>query len=432
LPIRIEPAELKGQIKVPPSKSISHRAIICAGLAQGLSRIENIVMSQDILATVEGMTALGANIRVVEEAAIPGAGGDQGQILEIKGIGYPQTAKKIIDCRESGSTLRFLLPLASLTGQAVTFEGKGRLKERPLAEYYRIFDEQGVKYANNRGFLPLTVQGSLYPGEFSLRGDVSSQFISGLLFALPLLDGDSRLHITTEVQSEGYIHLTLDVLHKFGIEVEQTSPQEFRIKGNQRYKAASYKVEGDYSQAAFWIVAAVIGGRIDCLDLRPQSLQADRAIVEIVKEMGGDIRFKQDILSARRTSTYGTTIDASQCPDLVPVLAVLASLSQGTTRIVNAGRLRLKESDRLKAIASELNKLGAQVQELEEGLEIEGVESLKGGVEVDSWNDHRIAMALAVASLRCQQAVTLTGFEAVSKSYPNFWDDFKMLGGRMQ
>ena len=435
--IRIEPGALKGNISIPPSKSIGHRAIICAGLAEGSSRIENIIMSQDILATMEGISALGARIRAVDEPDIAddkatrSKSKSESKSLEIEGIAYPQAPKSSIDCRESGSTLRFLLPLASLTGQAVTFTGQGRLKERPLDEYYKIFREQGVKYITEKGVLPLTVQGRIQPGEFNLRGDISSQFISGLLFALPLLQTHSVVNITTEIQSKGYIDLTLDVLHKFGIMVERKTSQEFWIKGKQKYRPSHFRVEGDYSQAAFWIVAGIVNGRIECLDLRPDSLQADREICSIVKKMGGDLRLEHEILSVRPSTTCGTVIDVSQCPDLVPILAVLGSLSRGTTRIINAGRLRIKESDRLRAMATELNKLGAQVRELEEGLEIEGVDYLKGGVQVDSWNDHRIAMALAVAALRCRQAITLTGFEAVNKSYPHFWDDFRMLGGKI-
>ncbi|NLM21490.1 MAG: 3-phosphoshikimate 1-carboxyvinyltransferase [Peptococcaceae bacterium] len=431
--IRIEPGALNGNIRIPPSKSIGHRAIICAGLAGGSSRIENIIMSQDILATVEGISALGARIRAVTNAELADeeATGSKTKTLEIEGIAYPQAPKSPIDCRESGSTLRFLLPLAALTGQTVTFTGRGRLKERPLDEYYKIFSKQGIKYTTEKGALPLTVQGSIQPGDFSLRGDISSQFISGLLFALPLLPADSVVNITTEIQSKGYIDLTLDVLHKFGIMVESRTPQEFRVKGKQKYRPSHFRVEGDYSQAAFWIVAGILNGRIDCLDLRPDSLQADREICPIVKRMGGKLKLNQEILSVRPSETSGTVIDVAQCPDLVPILAVLGSLSRGTTRIINAGRLRIKESDRLRAITTELNKLGAQVRELEEGLEIEGVENLKGGVQVDSWNDHRIAMALAVAALRCRQAVVLTGFEAVNKSYPHFWDDFRMLGGKI-
>lgn len=421
----IEPSRLEGKIKIPPSKSISHRAIICAGLAEGLSRIENVMFSEDIAATLEGMKALGTITRGMQAFE----DGEQPCTLSIRGNPTLNIGKDLINCRESGSTLRFLIPLATRTGAKVTFTGQGKLGERPLEAYFQIFKEQGIEYYTAEGFLPLTIKGSLKPGNYQLKGNVSSQFISGLMFLLPLLDGVSRIIVTTELESRGYVDLTIDVLQKFGIEVENKEYREFSIQGNQKYESCNYRIEGDYSQAAFWIAAAILGGKIDCLDLNPVSLQGDRTIFDIAREMGADIKVRAEGLQVKAALTQGTVIDAEQCPDLVPVLAVLASLSRGTTRIVKAGRLRIKESDRLRAITTELNKLGARIQELEDGLKIEGVESLQGGT-VDSWNDHRIAMALAVASLRCSEPVRITGFEAVKKSYPHFWKDFKKLGGK--
>jgi len=418
----IEPSGLQGRIRIPPSKSISHRAIICAGLAQGTSSIGNIILSEDIEATLEAISALGACVEKDPE----------NYTLEITGTSFPRRVKQSIDCRESGSTLRFLIPLAALTGTAITLTGKGRLKERPLDEYYKIFDQQGIKYKTDRGFLPLTLEGNLNPGIYSIRGDVSSQFISGLLFALPLLSGNSKIVVTTEMESRGYIDLTIDILEKYGIKVENNHYREFLIEGNQKYNKTNYNIEGDYSQAAFWIVAASLRGSIDCLGLNPESVQGDRMIIDITGKMGAHIEQTQEGLSIKTAVTRGTVIDAAQCPDLVPVLAVLGAFSQGITTIVNAGRLRIKESDRLKAIATELNKLGAKVQEFDEGLKIEGVEILEGGTVVDSWNDHRIAMALAVAALKCKKPVEITGFEAVKKSYPHFWDDFYKLGGKIK
>jgi len=418
--IVIEPSELKGRIKIPPSKSISHRAVICAGLSEGTSNLKNIMLSEDIKATLEGIHALGAVIQDTESLRITGS--------------YPLLPSAgTINCRESGSTLRFLIPLATLTGEAVTFTGEGRLGQRPLNQYYRIFDQQEIKYKTPaNGYLPLTVEGRIQPGTFSIRGDVSSQFITGLMFALPLLDEDSKIEVTTELESRSYIDLTIDVLQKFGIIIENRHYREFLVRGKQQYKSTNYEVEGDYSQAAFWIVAASLGGNIDCLGLNPYSLQGDSVILDILREMGADMEQKQGSLVTKTALTGATVIDASQCPDLVPVLAVLGALSEGVTHIINAGRLRIKESDRLKAISTELNRLGAKVQELDEGLKIEGVKSLRGGTAVDSWNDHRIAMALAVAALKCREPVTITGFESVRKSYPNFWNDFCELGGKIK
>jgi 3-phosphoshikimate 1-carboxyvinyltransferase len=438
--LEIVPSPLEGQIRIPPSKSISHRAVICAGLAEGISRIENVVFSEDIAATLDGMRAMGTTLKgvasPVREMIFDSKGLDNKRLahgepytLNIQGNPALNLNSDLIDCRESGSTLRFLIPLATRSGEKVSFSGQGKLRERPLDIYYQIFKEQGIEYRTTGDFLPLTIKGSLKPGIYTLKGNVSSQFISGLLFLLPLLAEDSKIIMTTPLESQGYVDLTINVLERFGIKVENKDYQEFVIKGKQKYQSCNYRVEGDYSQAAFWIVAGILGGRITCLDLNPDSLQGDRAILKIVRDMGADLQVKDTGFKVLSGQTTGTVIDARPYPDLIPALTVLASLSKGTTHIVNAGRLRIKESDRLKAMTTELNKLGARILEQEEGLIIEGVESLKGGT-VESWNDHRIAMSLAVASLRCSEPVRLKGFEAVNKSYPHFWENFSELGGR--
>ncbi len=423
--IKINPSKLKGEIKIPPSKSMSHRAIISAALAEGVSKVDNLIFSDDIKATLDGMRSLGTHVECIETEA-----NQDIHSVTLRGNSDIRAIDTAIDCKESGSTLRFLIPFACLTGESVTFTGRGKLVERPLNTYYNIFDEQDIEYKNNDGKLPLEVKGALKPGTFKMKGNISSQFITGLMFVLPLLEGDSKIEITTNLESKGYVDLTMDVLRKFGIEVECNDYKEFLIEGNQKYKSIDYRVEGDYSQAAFWIVAGLLSGNISCKDLNIDSLQGDKAILDIVQEMGGKLEIERDLIKVNDSDTKGITIDASQCPDLVPILTVLGALSKGTTKIINAERLRIKESDRLKAISTELNKLGADVKELEDGLIIEGKEQLKGGT-VDSWNDHRIAMALAVASIKCTDPVTITGSSAVKKSYPNFWEDFRKLGGRL-
>ncbi|MDI6705773.1 MAG: 3-phosphoshikimate 1-carboxyvinyltransferase [Bacillota bacterium] len=422
--VKINPAKLNGEIHIPPSKSLSHRAIICAGLSDGVSVIDNLMFSDDIEATLNGMKSLGTDIQRTE------IGPHQDiYCVTLKGNSKVRVMNATIDCRESGSTLRFLIPFAGIAGEKITFTGRGRLSERPLDAYYEIFDQQNIQY-NNNGRLPLEVRGTLKPGTFKIKGDISSQFITGLMFVLPLLDGASRIEITTGLESKGYVDLTIDILKKFGIEIENNDYTGFYIKGNQKYRSRYYRVEGDYSQAAFWIVAGSLGGRIKCIDMNTDSLQGDKAILDIVKKMGAILEIGEDFVKIKESRTHGTVIDASQYPDLVPIIAVLGALSSGTTKIINAERLRIKESDRLKAISTELNKLGANVRELEDGLIIEGKEELKGGT-VDSWNDHRIAMALAVASIRCTGPVIITGSGAVKKSYPQFWRDFKKLGGKI-
>jgi 3-phosphoshikimate 1-carboxyvinyltransferase len=303
------------------------------------------------------------------------------------------------------------------------------LAQRPLNSYYEIFDKQNISYTTEKGGLPLTVEGKLKPGVYELRGDVSSQFITGLIYALPLLDGDSTIKITTEMESIGYIDLTIDVLKKFGVTIEHNNYREYYIKGNQKYQKRDYRVEGDFSQVAFFLAAGVLGGEIECLDMREDSLQGDKAIVDIIKNMGGKVAFENGILKASKSDLKGTVIDASQCPDLVPIAAVLGALSEGTTEIINAARVRIKESDRLKAIATELNKIGADVIEREDSLLIHGKKWLTGGT-VNSWNDHRIAMAMAMASIRCTEKLVIEDSGSVKKSYPHFFEDFKSLGGK--
>lgn len=421
--VKINPAELKGQIAVPPSKSISHRMLICASLAQGESIISNIALSDDITATLNGIKALGAKVSHVK--ANPD---NETCDVIIKGRGFPEIVEHAIDCMESGSTLRFLIPIALLAGKEITFTGRGRLSQRPLDVYCRIFEKQGIYYYTNTGGLPITFSGRLKPGVFHVEGNVSSQFISGLLFSLPLLDSDSEIIVTTPMESKGYIDLTIDVLKKFSIQVENHDYKCFKVKGKQAYKPANCRVEGDYSQSAFWLIAGILNGNITCKDLDSNSLQGDKSIIDILAKMGAAVVAKDNFVSTRTSETFGITIDASQIPDLIPPLAVLGALSRGTTRIINAGRLKLKESDRLKAISSELAKLGANITEFPDGIEIYGQDMLEGGA-VDSWNDHRIAMAKALAALRCKNPVIIRNSDSVSKSYPNFWSDFRKLGG---
>ena len=409
---------LMGNVKVPPSKSMAHRAIICASLSKGISKIENIDFSDDIIATMEAMKALGAKIYQIE----------------VHGINHNEVNKelKIIDCNESGSTLRFLVPISLLIPGKKKFIGRGNLGKRPLNTFYEIFEQDNIGYSFEEGVLNLQIEGTLKGGEYYLAGNISSQFITGLLFTLPLINRDSKIVITTEMESKGYIDLTLSALRDFGIEIINNDYKEFIIKGNQEYKARNYKVEGDYSQAAFFLTANAIGNKVEIDDVLANSAQGDKEAIDILSRMGMTVQWnksKNGIIPAENNDLKATIIDGSQCPDIIPVLSVAAALAKGTTKIIKAGRLRIKECDRLKAVASELTKLGAKIEEKEDGLIIEGVESLKGGVEVWSWKDHRIAMTLAIAATRCKEPIVLKDYECISKSYPSFFNDYRRLGG---
>lgn len=419
--VKIFPKKLKGSINIPPSKSLAHRAIIAAGLARGESIIDNIVYSKDILATIYGMKNFGVSINEIEK--------NNNKLLNIKGVNKIQIQNNVIDCIESGSTLRFLIPIALLQNEReVTFIGSGKLPQRPLDEYYNIFNKKNIFYQNEKGNLPLRVKGKLKPGEFYLKGDISSQFITGLMFVLPLLCGDSKIIITSKLESKAYVDLTMDILNKFGVKIENNNYKEFYIKGNQSYVPRNYNVEGDFSQGAFWLVAGAIGEEMSCKNLNINSLQGDKEIINIIKYMGGIININNDCIKVISSKLKGITIDASEIPDLVPILAVAGTVSSGVTKIINAKRVRIKECDRLHAIACELNKIGGEVEELEDSLIIKGNKKLKGGI-VDSWNDHRIAMAMAVASTVCEESLIINNSKAVEKSYPNFWEEFRNVGG---
>lgn len=420
--IEVLNTKLEGKVKIPPSKSMAHRGIICASLSSGVSVIDNIDYSDDINATIDAMVSLGAVIDKNEDK------------LTITGALHKdakRSAARTVDCNESGSTLRFLVPISLLFDGMTKFIGRGNLGKRPLYTYYNIFKEQGIKYNAVDNKLNLMVKGRIKAGEFVLPGNISSQFITGLLFTLPLLEGDSKIIISTELESKGYIDLTLACMKDFGIDIENRDYREFIIKGGQSYNSRNYRVEGDYSQGAFYLSANALGSKVELLDLREDSLQGDKEAIDILERMGAKFEFKDSITIKDNCKLKSTLIDASQCPDIIPVISLVAALSEGRTEIINAGRLRIKECDRLKAVATELNRLGAKVIEKEEGLIIDGVEELEGGIEVWSWKDHRIAMTLAIAATRCKNPIIIKDYDCVAKSYPSFFDDYKMLGGKV-
>ncbi len=387
--IKITPNKLGGEMKIPPSKSYSHRALIAAFLGGG--KAVGVGESADISATRNCLEAM--------------------------------RDKRKLFANESGSTLRFMIPIALAVNGCVEISGSKRLMERPLDDYFKIFDRFGIEYRLEND--TLYAKGKLKGGIYTLRGDVSSQFITGLLFALPLLEEDSEIVITTKLESRAYVDMTLDVLKKFGIEVVEKTGG-YSVRGGQKYKNAEYNVEGDYSQAAFFLAM----GNLTLTGLDENSLQGDKKIVDVYRQMGMTIEGVENGYKTNGRAMKNITVDVSQIPDCVPVLAAVMSLCEGEGRIENAARLRIKESDRLQAVTEELKKIGADIEEGEDYLVIKGKKTLSGGV-CDSHNDHRIAMALATISPYCTGDVVITGAEAVNKSMPDFWERFEKLGGKI-
>lgn len=403
--IQITPRHLSGTVTPPPSKSMAHRLLIAAALGSGISTVRGVAMSQDVEATLRCLTSLGGRWR---ETA-PGT-------LEITGIGgrrsTPGTALPHLDCGESGSTLRFFLPIALAVAGGGVFTGQGRLMARPQGPYLDLFREKGIFCEQTGG--TLTVRGTLEPGEYHLPGNVSSQFFTGLLFALPLLDGPSTIVPTTAVESWDYILMTLDALTGAGVTAAEphTPGEAFRVCP-AAYQPFDRTVEADWSQAAFWYAAIALGSQLELTGLNAFSVQGDMAVVPHF---------------LRLTQPGDQEIDVSGIPDLLPPLAVMAAVRSGTTRFVNAARLRMKESDRLSTITAALTALGAEVHEEPDRLIIVGKPSLPGGT-VHSANDHRIAMMAAIAATGCTGPVTIRGAECVQKSYPDFWEVYRSLGG---
>jgi 3-phosphoshikimate 1-carboxyvinyltransferase len=403
--VKITPMKLSGKVGAPPSKSAAHRALLGAALASGVSRILNLSYSQDIEATMNAVKCLGAEVE------------DLGSVVRVSGICQGENLDNVlIDCNESGSTLRFIIPIALAIGGSFSVTGRGRLLERPLDDYYKIFDSQGIFYRKDKD--RIYFEGKLSGGVYELSGNVSSQYITGLLFALPMLSDDSEIVITTPLESVGYINMTLEMLSKYGIKIDASEDlRHFYIKGNQKYKARDCEIEGDYSQAAFYYVANAIGNNIEICGLSEESSQGDKAILDVIKIMN--------------TQKDERTIDVSQIPDLVPIMTVLATQTEGTTHIVGAARLRIKESDRLSAITCELTRLSARIDEHEDSITVYGKTQLHGGV-VDSHNDHRIAMSLAIAATVADNDVIISGADSVRKSYADFWDQYCSLGGKIE
>jgi len=410
--VTLRPGPLCGEISAPASKSQAHRLLICAALSQRPVTLHLDGSSNDIEATARCLEALGASME------------RSGHSICVT-PGRPGEDDALIFCGESGSTLRFLLPVVGALGARAIFCREGRLPERPLAPFDAVLAAHGMALREDGAHL--LASGRLLPGDFELPGDISSQYSSGLLFALPLLSGESRIRIRGAVQSAGYIDLTLDALRLAGVEVFP-EPGGFRVPGGQRYQLPrTCAVEGDWSNAAFFLcMGALSRAGVRVSGLRPDSRQGDRAVLDILARFGAEITPQPDGAVVRRGRLKGVPIDAGQIPDLVPPLAALAALCEGETVITNAARLRLKESDRLATTAQLLRSLGADADERPDGLVIRGAAQLPGGT-ADTCGDHRIAMAAAVLACGCAGPVTIRGAECADKSYPRFWADLGKL-----
>ena len=398
--IKITPSKLSGKLIVPPSKSISHRMLICAAFCDGTTHIDNLLECMDLHATINALTALGTKIN-----------GKDGS-YDITGITQP-SKKAAVDCFESGSTLRFMIPIFSAFGCEAEFTGRGKLPERPITPLIEPMTENGAVFETLS--MPYRVKGRLNGGKYYIDGSVSSQFITGLLFALSVLSKDSEIILTTRLESKPYVNITIDCMKQFGVGVCETENGYF-IKGGQKYQPHNCTVEADMSQSAFFLAANCAGSDIELTNLNLNSVQGDKAIVDIAEKFrnGGDL----------------SVIDASDIPDLVPILAVLGTFGSERSVIYNAQRLRIKESDRLVSTAAMLNALGGNVEVTDDGLIIDPVGSLHGGT-VDGAGDHRIVMAAAIAATRADGEVIIKGAQAASKSYPDFFKDYTKLGGKV-
>lgn len=405
--------EAFGEVTVIPSKSAAHRLLISAALADVPTEIVCNASSKDIAATVRCLNSLGA------------------EICERDGVYFVTPIKKKEKaeafCGESGSTLRFLVPVAAALGGEVTFDGEGRLPTRPMQVLVECMEENGAEIEYN-GILPLTTRGGMKSGKYKIPGNISSQFISGLIFALPLLSGDSIIEISGKIESLPYIEMTLDSVKKFGIRAE-FSENTIKIPGGQKYTSPGrLTVEGDWSNAAFWLCLGALSEKgITCHGIKKDSIQGDREIVNILKRFGAEVNQDEESVTVRKGKLSGISIDAVAIPDLAPIITVVASVSEGETVIYNAERLRIKESDRIESTVAMLKNLGGESYPTEDGIRVIGKEKLSGG-KVDSFNDHRIAMSAAISAAVCSGAVTIMGAEAANKSYGDFFERYASLG----
>lgn len=409
--IKLSPGFVSGTVSAPPSKSFSHRALFAAALCGKKVEVKNISLSNDILSTVDCLKQLGADIKVTGNTAV------------VDGTSIKCGGNAIFNARESGTTLRFIIPVAAVLQKNSVINGGGRLPYRPIDEYFNLFDENGIEYSHEEGKnLPLIINGGFESTDFNIRCDKSSQYASGLMMCGMIKP--VNVNITSEIVSKPYLDITAEVLRLFGRNVK-VCKNAYSVSGGKT-ETDTCTVEGDWSQAAFYLCAAAINGNITLKNVKINSVQGDFEIVNILKRFGADVEFGNESVTVKKSSLTATDFDGENIPDLVPVLSVLACFAKGETIIRNVSNLELKESNRIEAICDEVKKLGGIISYNGNDLAITGVKHLKGG-KTDSHNDHRIAMSMAVASVGCTDSVTIKGYRSVNKSYPTFFEEWSCL-----
>lgn len=412
--LKVYPSTIKGEISAISSKSYAHRALICAALASSPSKIKCDNLSDDINATVNCLNGIGAEITYKNKEFF------------VTPIDVSK-AKCEIDCGESGSTLRFILPIIGALGLNIKIIMHGRLPQRPLSPLYEQMEQNGCSFEKKDNYI--IISGKLKAADYEIEGNISSQFVTGLLFSLPLIKGKSKVVIKNKFESYSYVLMTLAVLKDFGIEYSFEN-NEFALTKNC-YHSNDCTVEGDWSNAAFWLCAGALSEQeIKVTNLNFNSTQGDKKIIDILKDFGADVKVDSNSATIKKSILKGITVNASDIPDLVPIICVVASVANGITTITNAERLRIKESDRIKSVVEMIKNVGGDINETADGMIINGC-ALKGGV-VNSFNDHRIVMSAAVLSSICENLVEIIDSQVVNKSYPMFFEDFKKLNGNVK
>jgi len=417
--------KLEGTVRAPPSKAYTHRAVVAAALSEGKSTIREPSNCDDVSATIKACSVLGAKIKRRESA------------LEVKGFSKPQTPKNVVDCKGSGATIRFVSSICALADGVSVLTGNGSLRRRPMQPLLDALNQLGVRCfsTKNDGTPPIVVfGGGIKGGDAAIAGDVSSQFVSSLLFSTPKAENDTRITLTTRLESKPYVKITIDVLRKHKVKIDHSpSYDQISVPCKQEYRPADHLIEGDYSSAAFILAAsAITESRVRVENLRKETLQGDRMIVDILEKMGATLNVGKNHveIAGDRESLTGVDVDLSDTPDLAPICAVLACFAQGETTIRGVKRLRFKESNRISSLISELTKMGGKIVANGDSLIIEGKAKLRGA-NLSSHRDHRIAMACTVAALGAEGETVIRGGSCLKKSYPNFVDDLKLLGGKI-